>query len=277
MAKNQNKSIDFDSYYEEIFKNRWKALKEALLQEPYSIKLQFEKDLEAYFMDAASLFAATALPLDKAENVLDLCAAPGGKSLVLSAFLPNEANLLANELSMQRRERLISVLNQSLPKTILEKIKISPYDGSIMYKRNIEYFDAILCDLPCSSERHVLKSPKHLTAWTKGRIKNLSFTQSALISSAFLMLKPSGYLLYATCALTEIENDTVIQKLLKKNPTASVLDLDIGQIKEKILNTFNIAIDLKPEKTQYGYHILPDTSKGAGPLYLSLIQKGIFE
>lgn len=275
MAKKTNNAEAFDIYYTKLFGPRWESLKKALLSEAYSVKIQFSENLEPYFMDAGSIFAAASLPLDEATTVLDLCAAPGGKTLVLSAFSATHAQILANELSMQRRERLLNVLKQSLPPELREKIRVTPYDGSLLYKKNLAYFDAILCDVPCSSERHVLSSTKHIREWTQGRIKNLSYTQSSLISSAFLMLKPGGSLLYATCALTASENDKVIEKLLKKNRDASVLDVDIEQIKNKISAQFKISFAIQPEKTEYGYHILPDTSNGAGPLYISLIQKQI--
>lgn len=273
MAKKNKAKIDFDVYYTEIFGERWAVLKKNLSENPYSVKIQFHESLSPYYMDAGSLFAASALPLDKAKTVLDLCAAPGGKSLVLAASLENTSSLIANELSMQRRERLLSVLQQSLPENILEKVRVTPYDGRLMHKRNKEQFDAILCDLPCSSERHVLASPKHFQEWSTGRIKNLSYTQGALLSSAFLMLKPEGFLLYATCALTKMENDDVIEKLLKKNTNATVLDLEVEGLKEKIQKKHKLWLEINPEKTEYGYHILPDSSNGAGPLYLSLIQK----
>lgn len=272
--KNISNEAVFDAFYSEIFAERWPQLKKALLEPAYSVKIQFDENLEPYFLDAGSLFAGASLALEGAKSILDLCAAPGGKTLVLSAFLEENASLLSNELSMQRRERLLKVIKQSLPFSLLEKIRVSPYDGTIMYKKNLEVFDAILCDLPCSSERHVLSSPKHLSEWTKGRIKNLSYTQAALISSAFLMLKDEGSLLYATCALTKTENDHVIEKFLKKNTNAHVVTIDETKVKEKVFTKFNIKLDINLEKTDFGYHILPDTSNGAGPLYFTLIKKG---
>jgi len=70
-----------------------------------------------------------------------------------------------------------------------------------------------------------------------------------------------------------MENDDVIGKLLKKNANAAVLDIKIEELKEKIQKKHKLHLEIEPEKTEYGYHILPDSSNGAGPLYLSLIQK----
>ena len=81
------------------------------------------------------------------------------------------------------------------------------------------------------------------------------------------MLKPNGYLLYSTCALATEENDGVIEKLQKKFPNAKICSVDFEKIYEKYPE-LPIA-----EKTKFGYHVMPDTTKGAGPLYFSLIIK----
>ena len=87
----------FDEYYLKIFENRWGKLRAALLCEAAAIPFS-ENLLKPYFIDRASVIAAETLRLPETGEVLDACAAPGGKSLVIASHLGNGARLIANEL-----------------------------------------------------------------------------------------------------------------------------------------------------------------------------------
>ncbi len=259
--------IGFDAYYQNIFSARWDSLKESFPHEPsYTNWNPYARD--SYFLDSASVLAAYALPLDNASNILDMCAAPGGKSLVLSHRMHSDAALLCNERSASRRNRLANVLDTHLPEDIRSRVKISSNDGALMCKKEHILFDAILLDAPCSSERHVFLDQKYLEQWSSARIKNLSIAQWSLLSSAYRMLKSGGFLLYSTCALSSLENDGVISKLLKKFETAKIQCIDFNAIQGECIYSLPEA-----EKTEHGHHVLPDNQNGAGPLYFCLIQK----
>ena len=221
-----------------------------------------EKLLQPYFMDEASVVAAKLLPTEGAENLVDLCAAPGGKSLVLATKMDEGASLLCNERSMTRLRRLRSVLEEHLPPEILSAVKTFCSDGSLWFKRG-EIADRILLDAPCSSERHVLLSPEHLQLWSPNRIKSLAFTQKSLLFSAFLSLKPGGILLYSTCALSPAENDNIVASLLKKHKNAEIFSITPDEV------------PIPYENTQLGIHILPDFSHGRGPIFAARIQKNL--
>ncbi len=253
--------LGFDTYYSELFQERWEPLKAALLQEKENSSYN-EKLLKPYFLDSASVLAAAALPLENAEKILDMCAAPGGKSLVLASKMNLSATMISNERSRERKNRLVRVLDEHLPQDIRERITVTNRDASMWCKYEKETYDAILLDAPCSSERHVLQDKKYLDQWSAARIKNLSIAQWALLSSAFLCLKKGGYILYATCALSPTENDAVVKKLIKKYPTAEIMSI------------FNQdTVRGVAEQTEVGYHVLPDSHQGAGPLFFSLIKK----
>jgi 16S rRNA C967 or C1407 C5-methylase (RsmB/RsmF family) len=273
-SKKESGEVFFNEYYEGIYKDRWPCLKEALIQESNGIGICYN-GFPSYFLDAGSIAAACALPVDSAVSILDLCAAPGGKTVILSHLINTHAEITANELSADRRTRLLKVLNEHIPHEIRQRITVTPFDGSRMYKKNISHFDAILLDAPCSSERHVLMSPSHLSQWTKARIRNLSYTQWSLLSAAYLMLKDNGYLLYSTCALAPEENDGVISKLCKKYDNVHITEIDCDTIRLRVKNISGQDVNIHPEKTTYGLHILPDTSDGSGPLFFCLIKKGI--
>ena len=258
----------FENYYSEIYGERWTKIKEAFYKDADYHSFQIIPERDAYYLDYASFFTAHILPLDNAENILDMCAAPGGKSLVLASRMSSTAHLQANERSGERRNRLIKNISDFLPETISSRITVTSYDGSVMCKNSKLLYDAILLDAPCSSDRHVLNDEKYLSIWSLARTKNLSFTQWSLLSSAWRLLKKNGYLLYATCSISPVENDEVIQKLLKKFEDASLVEIEI----EKIIEKYNLKA-LFPEKTQNGYMIMPDLSNNAGPIYFSLVKK----
>ncbi len=280
MAKNKLSGKDsFEQYYSSLYGKRWDDLKESFSFEPLYATFKFE-NCEPYYLDAASVLASSCLPLENSTDVLDMCAAPGGKSLILASRMSKNSTLVCNERSAERRNRLCTVVKESLSQEIYEKIQITGNDGALICKKTDKKFDSILLDSPCSSERHVYNSPKHLEQWTPSRVKNLSFTQWSLLSSAFLSLNDNGYILYSTCALAKDENDGVIQKLLKKysksqeNFKIEVCDVDISKIYENVPSFVQIP-ELIIEKTEFGYQILPDKNRGAGPIYFSLIKKSI--
>lgn len=279
MAKNKliGKNA-FEQYYSSLYGDRWISLKESFATEPLYSTFQYE-DCIPYYLDAASVFAINCLPLKENSEILDMCAAPGGKSLILASKMDKNSNLVCNERSADRRNRLCTVIKESLPEKINKNIQITGNDGSLICKKTDKKFDSILLDAPCSSERHVYNSSKHLEQWTPSRVKNLSFTQWSLFSSAFLLLKDEGHILYSTCALANEENDGVIRKLLKKYTKSNDYKINIEQIDfEYCIKNLPSCVtipDLVIEKTEFGYQILPDKNKGAGPIYFSLIKKYI--
>ena len=194
----------------------------------------------------------------KGDRVLDLCAAPGGKSLVLASASGVDGSLVANDRSGARRARLVKVLDEHLPGDLRKTVTVTGFDAATMCKRETEAFDRVLLDAPCSSERHVIKSPYHLSKWTEARSRQLAQSAFAMLNSAFLLLKEGGTLLYSTCALSPLENDGVIQRFMKRR----------GKFCELLAAEAPIG-----ESTEFGFHILPDTSDGRGPIYFALIRK----
>lgn len=265
----------FEHYYGQLYGDRWQALKESFAGEGSAVEYKIPGSQQSYFLDSASVFAALCLPLENAENLLDLCAAPGGKTLVLASRMPDDAKLSSNERSPERKHRLATVVQTCLPAEISERVITSCSDGATWCTRQSECFDHILLDAPCSSERHVIAEPKYLNTWSPSRIKTVTTEQWALLSSAYRLLSPQGILLYSTCALCPEENDGMIERLYKKfNKNGSAFSLlepdpDLNEV-----SAFAPSLTLPGfEKTQYGYMIMPDRQNGAGPIYFSIIRK----
>jgi len=279
-SKQVSGAAAFEAYYSALFGKRWPALREALLQETQPVAFSVCSG-KPYYLDRASIYAAQALPPLDTGNCLDMCAAPGGKTLVLASHIGQEIQIQANELSRARRARLLTVLDEHLPADMRTRIEVTGYDAATLPRYRQTYYDRILLDAPCSSERHVITDAKYLACWTPARIKMLAQRQWALLSAAFLLLKPGGFLVYATCALSDAENDSVVQKLLKKyGETAVIRNSAINGTAPVQSHTAYTGImpitsaqPIISETTQFGCRFLPDTGAGAGPLYFSLIEK----
>ena len=253
---------EFDEYYGGLYGSRWSGLREALLAPGDAV--DYADGLrEPYHLDSASVFAARTLRLPEGGEVLDACAAPGGKTLVLASEMGPNIRILANELSGERRRRLVDVLDRHLDADRRSRVVVSGFDAAAAGGRVSERgrFAAILLDAPCSSERHVLASPAALDAWTPARVRFLARRQWALLSAAFLLLAPGGSLVYATCALSPEENDGPVGRLIAKHGDAVMLDCPDGA---------GLA-----EATGYGVLFLPDRAWGAGPLYVARVRKGL--
>lgn len=269
---------DFDEYFSALFEARWPPLKAALLASNDAVEWSAGL-MASYRLDAASVVAGLALRLaglGPGDEVLDACAAPGGKTLTLAGRLPSGATIVANELSSERRRRLSDVLDAHLPPGLRERVKVAGFDAAAAGGRLSERgrFSAILLDAPCSSERHVLSSAKALDEWSPARVKSLAQRQWALLSSCFLMLKPGGSLVYATCALSPAENDGPPGRLIKKYGAEAELDpLADGELEGFATALSRPALASGVERTASGVFFSPDRTGGAGPMFVARLRK----
>ncbi|MBM6839016.1 RsmB/NOP family class I SAM-dependent RNA methyltransferase, partial [Clostridium saudiense] len=141
----------------------------------------------------SSMIPAEILDANEKDKVLDMCAAPGGKTLKLAEKMNNEGLIIANEVNRIRYERL----KFNLEKLGAKNVTALNLDGRKLVHIYKEYFDKILLDVPCSGEGTInIKNTKKLKL-----LKNTPFVkvQKELIQSAFITLKKGGVMLYSTC------------------------------------------------------------------------------
>jgi len=181
-----------------------------------------------YIQNLSSIIAANALDINEDDWVLDLAAAPGGKSLI---FSEKARKVSAVEPDKKRFFRMKRNFKEHGAKNIQTYNK----DGRFVYKATGEMFDKVFLDAPCSSEAHIDLN-EGITWWNLKRVKRFSKLQKELIKSAFESLKPGGEMIYATCTFSPEENEEVIDFLLKNYPNAEVVkvDLPIENIQEGI-------------------------------------------
>ena len=184
---------------------------------------------------------------------MDLCAAPGGKSTLLSDSLPEGSLLVANEIIRSRvatlRENIIKWGN---PNTIITNN--DPKDFSAL----AHFFNVVLVDAPCSGEGMFRKDPSAVAEWSPQHVQLCAKRQRRIITDVWNCLKPDGFLIYSTCTYNRTENEENIRWIL--NTFDAVL--------------WRISLDKRWNITEsdFGYRLYPHKTKGEG-LFVSILRK----
>lgn len=174
----------------------------------------FYKEGLVYFQNLSSMLPVLVLDPLKGERVLDLCAAPGGKTTQILSLLRGELELIAVEKIKVRFYKLKATLKKQGADNL---VKVFLLDGIYMGKRYPEYFDRILLDAPCSSEaQFLLSEPRTYSYWSCRKIKEAQRKQKKLLFSGINALRKGGLLVYSTCTFSPEENEEVIDWALDK-------------------------------------------------------------
>ena len=168
-----------------------------------------------YLQNPASLLAALALAPRPGETVLDLAAAPGGKTLHMAAMMDNQGRISAVESVRGRFFKL----RANLQRGGAEIVKTYLMDGRAVGTKVPGRFDRVLLDAPCSSEARFNRlRPGTWRHWGARKIREMARKQRGLLVSGFRALKPGGVLLYCTCSFAPEENELVVTGLLRRFP-----------------------------------------------------------
>lgn len=192
--------------------------------------------------------------LDLPENpvVLDLCAAPGGKSTLIASFLDQKGLLVSNEVIQARAK----ILKENLAKWGYGNTVVSNSDPKD-FQRLPNFFDAIVIDAPCSGEGMFRKDPEARREWSEANVDLCSGRQKRIVMDVWSSLKPGGFLIYSTCTFNTQENEE-----------------NVGWFREQ-LDCNILSADFSPFKTdrnQSGAYALPHLVESEG-FYISVLQK----
>ena len=171
--------------------------------------------------EAASMIPPLLLELSNKDIVLDMCAAPGAKTTQIAQYMENRGCVIANEPNIRR----INVLISNLQRCGVLNTQVTRFDGRFFSKYE-NCFDSILVDAPCSNAGMVRKNFKYLKSWREKEIEHLSRLQKALITAGYRALKNGGTLVYSTCTLDPMENEEVVDHLLR-NTDAEIEEIDL--------------------------------------------------
>ena len=220
-------------------------------------KLEIYKEGKIYLQSLPSMVPPLVLKPKQGENVLDLTAAPGGKTTEIAAFMNNNGFIFANELDKLRCERLKYNVELQGAKIV----EVNCGRGEKIGKSYPEKCDKVLLDAPCSGEgRFSMQNVQSYKTWSKKTVQELNKMQKKLIKSAYEALKPGGILVYSTCTLNKDENENVLNWALNEL-NLKMLDIDL-EIREKLPafnenldKSINKAIRILPSKNMEGFFV----------------------
>lgn len=155
------------------------------------------------------------------ETVLDLCAAPGGKSTHLIGKMADQGLLVANEIFPKRAK----ILAENLERWGAQHVAVTNESPETLEKVFPQFFDRILVDAPCSGEGMFRKEPDGIQYWTPNYPAECANRQRHILTSAMKMLKPGGTLVYSTCTFAPEEDEQMIAWLLAEYPDLSVVPI----------------------------------------------------
>lgn len=177
-----------------------------------------------YIQNQSSLFASLVLNPSPGEEVLDLAAAPGGKTLHLANLMHNKGRIAAVEPVRDRFFRLKRNIESAGANLVQAYCK----DGATIGRLVPQRFDRVLLDAPCSSEgRFELQQPESFAYWSAKKISEMARKQKQLIYSAVQSLKPNGILVYCTCSYAPEENEAIIDYALRKFQQLEILPIQV--------------------------------------------------
>ncbi len=167
-----------------------------------------------YVQEPSAMCAVPEMGVRRGERVLDLCAAPGGKTTQIASYMGGDGLLVANEINYERYNILKSNLERAGVKNAVVLNK-NPKELSEIF---INYFDRILVDAPCSGEGMFKKEENAIPEWSVGNVRRCAERQSEILDCADLMLSGGGRLVYSTCTFSQEEDERQIENFLSRHP-----------------------------------------------------------
>lgn len=186
-----------------------------------------------HIQDLASQFAIKTLDINENDTVLDVCAAPGGKSATAAQYA-----FSGNTVSCDLYDSRVGLIKENAERLFLQNIKATLNDASV-YNKNLGQFDKIICDVPCSGFGVIRRKPE-IKYKDYNDLTNLPDLQYNILSVSAKYLKRGGRLLYSTCTLRSAENEDVVNRFLKEHK-------EFKAVKTKLLGNFSEFHRLLPQ------------------------------
>ena len=175
-----------------------------------------------YIQEPSAMSAAALLAPEPGIRVLDLCAAPGGKTTQLASYLGQEGLLVANEINPSRAR----ILSGNVERLGIANCLVTNEDSFTMADHFPAFFHAILVDAPCSGEGMFRKNPEAIQEWSPANVRLCAARQAEILDNAASMLLPGGRLVYSTCTFAPEENEMSMAAFLLRHPDFHILQTD---------------------------------------------------
>ena len=163
-----------------------------------------------YIQEPSAMLVADILNVKEDDYILDMCAAPGGKTCAVASKLSNKGLMIANDINSLRAK----ILSENVERFALENTIVTNCDPVMFTKQLKGFFDKIILDAPCSGEGMFRKTDQAIDTWSEDKVKECAYIQRNLIEAAYELLAPGGELIYSTCTYSKEENEDIIQYAL---------------------------------------------------------------
>ena len=208
--------------------------------------LEMFKNGEIYLQSLSSQLPPLFLDIKESQDILDMCAAPGGKTSEIQMLAGNKKSIMALEADSIRCERL----KYNLEHLGCRNINVMKKDSRTL--DSFFRFDTILLDAPCSGSGTInILNEKDLKAFSIKLVENSARLQKSLLKKALEVLKPGHSMIYSTCSILKMENEDVLKSVLNKNIELLPLDINVELLPQSIPNTYTI----KPSDKYEGFFI----------------------
>lgn len=214
-----------------------------------------------YLQEPSAMSPAALCEVNEGDRVLDLCAAPGGKSTQIACKLKGSGVLFSNDVSSSRAKALLKNIELSGVKNVVITCE-EPSKLATVYEG---YFDKILVDAPCSGEGMFRRDAAVLAAYQKRGPEYFAPLQASILDSAAKMLKNGGQIIYSTCTYSKLEDEDSITGFLERHPEFFIGELPMyeGFVRSEYIRS---ALRLFPHKLEgEGHFVCKLVKKGEGP------------
>lgn len=179
-----------------------------------------------YVQEITSMMPVLTLDVAEGDLVLDLCAAPGSKTTMISAVMKNKGSVIANDVNIGR----ISILGANLERMNATNVIVTRHNGvelcQKLKKMNMR-FDKVLVDAPCSGEGNLRTSPRTLIEWSEKLLEIFGRKQRNILRAALDIVKPGGDIVYSTCSYAPEENEEVVDSVLSGRDDFEIVDVEL--------------------------------------------------
>ncbi len=211
-----------------------------------------------YVQEPAAMAPAECVEINPDWHILDMCAAPGGKSTQLKNKLGENGVLVSNEIVPSR----CKVLTGNIERLGLKNTVTTCMDTKRLAETFPHTFDLIMCDAPCSGEGMFRKEADALTMWSRENVLMCAQRQKEILENAVKLLKNGGYIIYATCTFSLEENEMVIDEFLCNHP-----EFEIVEVTDRVKNNTSDGIvfdGCKCPNLNFARRCYPHKTKGEG-------------
>ena len=223
-----------------------------------------------YVQEPGAMAPAECVEIEEDWKILDMCAAPGGKSTQLRNKLSEKGILVSNEIIPSR----CKILTGNIERLGLRNTVTTCMDTSKLAKTFPDTFDLIMVDAPCSGEGMFRKEEIAIDEWSEENVRMCAKRQKDILENACICLKDGGYIVYATCTFSLEENEMTIDSFLQSHP-----EFELVKVRDEVIESTADAISFEgcqTENIHFARRFYPHKSKGEGQFMAVLHNKNEF-